>query len=72
MRKIQYDNVGNNIWCYYIKNTKNPCECGSNCYHQEYDNKERIIYCVCNSCKKDIYVIRDEYIQEELKKGEWR
>ena len=36
-RKIQKYPDTKNVWTYYTSNTQNPCGCGSNCYHYEYD-----------------------------------
>ena len=70
-RKIQhYENEEEGIWCYFIKGQMNPCNCGSNCYHHEYDNIK--LYGVCNACKQDIYEYKNEYIKEELEKGIWK
>ena len=70
-RKIQYyEDKPDNVWCYFVSGSNNPCGCGSNCYHHTYDGEE--IICVCNACKTDIYVIKDEYTEEELNKGIWK
>ena len=69
-RKVQYYNDNSDIkWCYYTS-LKNPCGCGSNCYHHELD-KETIIG-VCNSCGEDIYEIKAEYTNENLGVGTWK
>lgn len=67
-RKIQCHTSSKNFWCYYSEEY-NPCDCGSNCYHKEYDGKN--IWCVCNACNTDIYGVKEEYIQEDLNKGIW-
>jgi len=59
------------VWCYYDGQERNPCGCGSNCYHYEYDEENNKIYGVCNSCKTIIYEVKDEYISEKLLKGVW-
>lgn len=71
-RKIQYyDDIKNGIWCYMVKGGEmNPCGCGSNCYHHEYDGIK--LYGVCNSCQRDIYEYKEEYIEDELSRGIWR
>ena len=69
-RLIQRYTESRNPWCYYSKEN-NPCGCGSNCYHLEYDRSDDKIYCVCNGCKSDIYEIKEEYIKENLDKGVW-
>ena len=58
------------LWQYYCVG-QNPCGCGSNCYHYEYDNIDDEIYGVCNVCEKDIYVVKKEYKEEKLKEGKW-
>ena len=70
-RKIQYYNdIENRQWCYFVGGKSNPCGCGSNCYHHEYDGK--IMYGVCNGCNRDIYEIKREYVEEELSNGVWK
>lgn len=72
-RKIQHYSDGDNgIWCYFIKGEKNPCGCGSNCYHYEYDAVAKKIYGVCNACNRDIYEVKEENVQELLGKGIWQ
>lgn len=60
-----------NIWCYYDSNGNNPCGCGSNCYHYEYDLMKKKIYGVCNACGIDIYEVKEEYTGEKLQTGQW-
>lgn len=52
------------VHCFFIKGEKNPCGCGSNCFHLEDNGK--ITYCVCNACKRDLYE------KERNMSGEWR
>jgi hypothetical protein len=52
------------IQSFYIKGEKNPCGCGSNCFHKQDDGEK--IYGVCNACKQDIY----EYLERDTS-GEW-
>lgn len=68
-RKIQRYPDTKNVWTYYDPEMKNPCNCGSNCYHYEYDG-QRVIG-VCNACERDIYEVKSEYVQEYLDKGVW-
>ena len=56
------------IWTYFIP--QESCLCGSNVYHYEYDGKK--IYGVCNACSEDIYILKDEYVEETLTKGIWK
>lgn len=53
------------IQSFMVKGKKNPCGCGSNCFHKEDDGVN--ILGVCNACNEDIYQY-DE--REEFK--EWR
>ncbi|MBO5387556.1 MAG: hypothetical protein J6A59_05375 [Lachnospiraceae bacterium] len=69
-RKIQHYATGG-MWCYFVKDERNPCGCGSNCYHKEYDTDANIIYCVCNACNSEIYTVKDEYTKNDLSKGTW-
>ena len=48
----------------------NPCMCGSNCTHYEYDGTT--VYQVCNSCSADLSYVKPEYTQKYLEKGVWR
>ena len=47
----------------------NPCGCGSNCYHLEYDGNE--MFTKCNACGIEFGTIKPEYIAEMLNKGKW-
>ena len=69
-RKIQYCEDNKTIHSYYVPHERNPCGCGSNLYHLQYDVKN--IYGVCNACKEDLYIYNDDVIQENLNKGIWR
>ena len=69
-RKFQYYDDGEYYHNYLVNGENNPCGCGSNVYHLEYDGKK--IYGVCNACNTDIYEYKDEYIEEELKQGIWK
>ncbi len=60
-----------NIWQYYDGDKNNPCGCGSNCYHYEYDRIDNKVYGVCNSCDMDIYEMKEEYMNEKLNTGKW-
>lgn len=68
-RTTQCHKKSGNVWCYYTTEN-NPCGCGSNCYHYEYDGAH--VIGVCNACKSDIYMIKDEYTQEYLNEGVWK
>lgn len=71
-RKIQYEEDGKWYHSYIVDGgaTYNPCGCGSNVYHLEYDGKT--IFGVCNVCEKDIYTIKPDCVQEMLKEGIWK
>lgn len=49
---------------FFRKGVRNPCGCGSNCFHKEDDGVTT--YGVCNACKQDIY----EYEERDIS-GEW-
>ena len=67
-RKKQYYNDVDKVWQYY--QPKGTCSCGCNVYHYEYDGKK--IYGVCNACGEDVYILKDEYVEEILNKGIWK
>ena len=69
-RLIQHYADDEHMW-QYVGDEPNPCGCGSNCYHYEYDRSENKIYGVCNGCHTDIYIVRDEYTNDKLKIGMW-
>ena len=71
MRLTQCYEDSENMWQYYSSKNKNPCGCGSNCYHYEYDKTNNIIYGVCNTCNEDIYIVKEEYMDEKLHIGKW-
>ena len=69
-RKIQcYNEAPHDPWCYFTGKTKNPCGCGSNCFHYEDDGTD--IYGVCNACGEDIYQVKPEYVEEYRQTGVW-
>lgn len=68
-RLIQRHPDSGNIWTYYTSSKKNPCGCGSNCYHYEFDGTR--VVGVCNACQQDVYEVKPEYTQEYLDKGSW-
>ena len=71
-RKIQYCEDGVLCHSYVLDGGKtfNPCGCGSNVYHLEYDGKT--IFGVCNACGKDIYEVKPVYIPQKLNEGIWK
>lgn len=71
MRLLQCYEDSGNMWQYYDGQGNNPCDCGSNCYHLEYDKVNNKIYGVCNCCNTDIYVVKEEYVDEKLHTGKW-
>ena len=70
IRKVQCYEDTENIWQYYSE-YGNPCGCGSNCYHFEYDRITEEIYGICNCCNKKIYIVDKEYKDTKLKQGKW-
>jgi hypothetical protein len=54
----------------YFTHDRNPCGCGSNCYHKEYDPDDEKVYGVCNACNMDIYEYEDT--EEVLGEGIWK
>ena len=69
-KSLYHKNESEHVYTFYISHKRNPCGCGSNCYHYELDGKK--IFGVCNSCGKDIYQIMPEYFDEYLNKGVWK
>lgn len=71
-RKLLYnETTPNEIWSFIHKGKSNPCGCGSNCFHKEYDGK-RILY-VCNACNQHLYeVVEKKEIEKELQEGTWK
>lgn len=69
-RKIQYYDNGKQYHTYMVGGDRNPCGCGSNCYHYEFDGKK--IYGVCNACGTDIYEMKNEFVKEKLNQGIWK
>lgn len=65
-----YENT-EDIWQYYDGDKNNPCGCGSNCYHYEYDRIDNKVYGVCNCCGVDIYEVKEEYMDEKIHTGKW-
>lgn len=70
MRKIQCHKDDESIWSYFVPGENNPCGCGSNCYHLEYDGAN--VFGVCNACESDIYEVKPEYTEQYLKDGIWK
>lgn len=68
-RKRQYYlDKPDKLWNYYIGGQ--CCSCRANVYHYEYDGKD--IYGVCNACGKDLYIVKEEYVNKRLKEGIWK
>lgn len=68
--KKYYTDKPNKVYTFMSDGKRNPCGCGSNVYHYEYDGTN--IFGKCNSCGKYIYEIKDEYIEECLLEGLWK
>lgn len=60
--------IDGEIESFIIKGERNPCGCGSNCFHKE--NTDIATYGVCNSCGSDIYRYneKEEFKEQRLKK----
>ena len=71
-RTTQYYEDEHAVWTYFVSGQRNPCGCGSNCYHHEYDRRDGKIYGVCNACDTDIYIINEGCEEEELEIGIWK
>lgn len=56
------------IQTFWYRGKRNPCGCGSNCFHEEHDDTH--LYGVCNACDRDIYEF--EYDIEYIKNSEWK
>lgn len=70
-RLVQYlANHPDTIHTSFIPGERNPCGCGSNCFH--YEREGGTVYGVCNACDADIYIMKEEYAPEILSKGVWR
>ena len=65
MRKVECKD-GKNI-DYWFKGEYNPCKCGSNLFHHELDENNRL-FGVCNACGKDIYEFK---FDESVLKAQW-
>lgn len=68
MKTLYHDN-GTELWQFFIEGQKNPCECGSNMFHYEYDGEK--IYGICNCCGQRIYTVATSYVQGYLDMGKW-
>lgn len=64
MRVVKLKN--GEIQSFWIKEERNPCGCGSNCFQKQ--NDETTTYGVCNSCGLDIYEYKEKEEFEEYKK----
>lgn len=56
------------IHSFIVKAQRNPCGCGSNCFHKEFDGKT--LYGVCNACDRDIYEFK--WDENYIKNSEWK
>lgn len=68
-RKILCYEGTHDIWSFFVGGERNPCGCGSNCYHYEYDGSK--VIGVCNACHRDIYEVLPEFVEEHLNMGTW-
>jgi hypothetical protein len=53
------------VHTFFISGERNPCNCGSNCFHKENDKTKT--YGVCNACGADIYEYKEKEVFEEWK-----
>lgn len=67
--KVAIYNNGD-IKSFMTKGQRNPCGCGSNCYHYITDDVE--ILGICNACETAIYQISQEYVEKYLKQEKWK
>ncbi len=67
--KILFHENSKELWQFFIENQKNPCGCGSNMFHYEYDDSK--IYGVCNACGEKIYTVAEPFVKEYLEMGKW-
>jgi len=67
MRKLLLDKNGE-VEGFFIKGERNPCGCGSNVFHKEYNGKT--LFGVCNACERDIYEYYDD--QDYIDKSQWK
>lgn len=58
------------IKSFITRGQRNPCGCGSNCYHYVTDGVE--ILGICNACETAIYQVNTEYVEKTLAKEKWR
>lgn len=65
----QYHDNGN-LWQYIIKGER--CDCKCNVFHHEYNKARNKVFVVCNACDEIFAEIKDEYTDEELRKGVWK
>ena len=55
----------------YLGDMPNSCGCGSNCYHFEHDTIDNKTYAICNRCDKDLFIMKEKDVLEQLKNGRW-
>ena len=56
------------IESFWYKGEMNPCHCGSNLFHEEYDGNN--LYGVCNACNRDLYIFR--FDEEYINNSKWK
>lgn len=64
MDKRKTKMLNGEVHTFFIKGQRNPCGCGSNCFHKVDDGMKT--YGVCNACNRYIY----EYKERDLS-GDW-
>lgn len=65
-RKIKL--LDGEIQSFWFKSERNPCGCGSNLFHEEFNGKT--LYGVCNACDSDIYELK--FDADYIEKSEWK
>ena len=68
--KKYYSDNTDKVHSYWNGGKRNPCNCGSNLYHYEYDGTN--ISGICNNCGTKLYEMKEEYVEECLKEGFWK
>lgn len=65
-KKQYYADMPGVLKMYMTPGVKNPCLCGGNCFHQEFDESTGKVFGVCSVCGTEIYEVREEYASAEL------
>ena len=68
--KKYYSDNPDKVHNYWIEGKRNPCGCGSNLFHYEYDGIN--VSGICNACGVKLYEMKEEYVEDLLKEGVWK